>query len=165
MENQRLETEEAEWDDTVPKDTWRNYAATGRLAVILAGVTFCALFFPLMDEPWGLPLATLAGYSVLVFSLAFRDKNCSLHRPQVKEQLPKFALMHLPFLLMVYAIEIEWKNVALSMPSWLTVRGRKGSFYEWIVIALLRFIGWAQQKWMRSMVKRRLTERGHERLE
>jgi hypothetical protein len=47
MENQRLETEEAEWDDTVPKDTWRNYAATGRLAVILAGVTFCALFFRL----------------------------------------------------------------------------------------------------------------------
>ena len=83
----------------------------------------------------------------------------------MKEQLPKFALMHMPFLLMVYAIEIEWKNVALSMPSWLTVRGRKGSFYEWILIALLCFIGWAQQKWMRSVVKRRLTERGHERLE
>jgi hypothetical protein len=72
------------WDDTTPKDTWNNYSATGRLAVVLAGVTFCVLFFPFMSRPWGLPVATLAGYSVLVFSWAPRDENCSLGRIEVR---------------------------------------------------------------------------------
>ena len=59
MENKPAEHLEADWDDKAPKDTWRNYSATGRLAVILAGVTFCALFFPFTDKPWALPVASL----------------------------------------------------------------------------------------------------------
>jgi hypothetical protein len=83
--------EQKEWNDTAPKDTWQNYAATGRLAPVLAGVVFCAMFFPTMGTQWGLPVATLASYSVLVYALTFRDKNCSLHRPQVQELLPRFS--------------------------------------------------------------------------
>src|SRR5579863_3500970 len=80
-----LEAADTTWDDSTPKDTWGNYSATGRLAAVLAGVTFCALFFPFMYRPWGLPVATLSAYTVLVFSLAFRDENCSLDRSQVQE--------------------------------------------------------------------------------
>jgi hypothetical protein len=152
MENEPLEQEE--WDDTVPKDTWRNYSATGRLSVVFAGVTFCALFFPFQETPWGLQVATLTAYSVLVFSLAFRDKNCSLDRPQVQQQLAKFVWMHGPFLLLVYVIEAEWLNLASRMPEWLIVRGRKGSFYEWILIAILCLLAWREEHWMRAMVKR-----------
>ena len=97
MENQPAKSTDANWDDTVPKDTWRNYAATGRLAVVLAGVTFGCFFFPFADTNWGLPIATLAAYSVLVFAMAFRDRNCALRNPQVRELLPQFLLMHVPF--------------------------------------------------------------------
>jgi hypothetical protein len=156
MENRPVEPTEAEWDDKTPKDTWRNYSATGRLAVVLAGVTFCAFFFPFMGTQWGLPVATLAAYSVLVFALAFRDKNCSLRRPQVQGQLTKFAFMHAPFLALVYGIESEWLNMSSRMPSWLTARGRKGSLYEWILIASLCLVAWGQEHWMRAIVKRNL---------
>ena len=156
MERESVEPTQQEWDDAVPKDTWRNYSATGRLAVLLAGVTFCALFFPFMKMQWGLPVATLAAYSVLVFGLAFRDKNCSLRRPQVQEHLPKFLLLHMPFLLLVYSVEALWLNFGSRMPNWLTVRGRKGSLYEWILIALLCLIAWGQEHWMRVIVRRSL---------
>jgi hypothetical protein len=165
MEDELTKPREAEWNDTVPKDTWRNYSATGRLAVVLAGVTFCALFFPFTGTQWGLPVATLISYSVLVFALAFRDKNCSLRKPQVRELIPQFLLMHLPFLSVVYWIEAEWLNQKSNMAYWLTARGRKGSLYEWILIALLCLIAWWQQHWMRAIVKSRLNERGHEQLQ
>src|SRR5579863_8933659 len=116
-----------EWDDSKPKDTWSNYSATGRLAVVFAGITFGVLFFPSMGTRWGLPVATLAAYSVFVFSLAFRDKNCSLHRPQVQELLPRFLVMHMPFLLLVYLVVVEWLRLESQMPYWLIERGRKGS--------------------------------------
>jgi hypothetical protein len=165
MENEPARPTETEWDDTVPKDTWRNYNATGRLPVLLAGVTFCSLFFPFMGTQWGLPVATLTAYSMLVFSLAFRDKNCSLRKPQVKEQIPKFLLVHIPFLLGVYWIELEWLKQKSNMPDWLTARGRKGSFYEWILIALLCLIAWRQEHWMRLTIKSRLTQHDRDQLE
>ena len=156
METESTKPVEATWDDSRPKDTWGNYGATGRLAVVLAGVTFGALFFPFIGTQWGLPVATLAAYSVLVFSLTFRDKNCSLRRPEVRDQLPKFAFMHLPFLLLVYGIEVGWLNVASSMPEWLTVRGRKGSFYDWILIASICLLAWGQEHWVRTIVRSNL---------
>lgn len=165
MENEPAESTEAEWDDKAPKDTWGNYSATGRLSVVLGGVTFCALFFPFNETPWGLPVATLTAYTVFVFALAFRDRNCSLRKPQVQNQLPKFALMYVPFLLLVYGAEAEWLRLAPRMPSGLTMRGRKGSFYEWILIALLCLAAWWQEHWMRTIIKRRLIESGRERLE
>jgi uncharacterized membrane protein (UPF0136 family) len=165
MENEQIKPQGAEWDDTVPKDTWRNYSASGRLAALLAGVTFGALFFPFMGTQWGLLVATLVSYSVLVFALVFRDKNCSLRKPQVRELIPQFLLVHSPFLLVVYWIEAEWLSQKSSMPYWLTVRGRKGSLYEWALTALLCLIAWRQQHWMRAIAKNRLTECRHEKLE
>jgi hypothetical protein len=156
MENKPVEPLNVEWDDAVPKDTWRNYGATGRLAVVLAGLTFCVFFFPFIDSQWALPVATLASYSVLVFGLLFRDKNCSLRRPQVQEQLAKFAFMHVPFLIVVYGIEAEWLRMASQMPLEITRQGRKGSIYEWILIFVLCLIAWGEEHWMRAIVKRNL---------
>jgi hypothetical protein len=150
------------WDDAEPKDTWRNYSATGRLAVVFAGVTFCVVFFPAMGTRWGLPVAALSAYSVLVFSWVFRDKNCSLSRPIVQEQIPRFLLVHVPFLLFVYWIVTEWIERKSMMPGWLTMRGRKGSLYEWILIASLCLLAWGQQRWMLAIVRSRLAE-GDER--
>lgn len=160
MENGPVASKEAEWDDTRPKDTWRNYSASGRLAGLLAVITFFVVFLPNSDSRWGLPVAILSAYSVLVFSYAFRDRNCSLSRPQVQEQLPKFALMHVPFLLLVYAVETEWMNAQSRVPHWLTVRGRKGSLYDMILGAILFLLAWWQVRWMRAIVKRSLRADG-----
>lgn len=162
MNDEPSSATEAGWNDEAPKDTWRNYPATGRLSVVLAAVTFCALFFPNMDKPWGLPVAIVAAYSVLVFSLAFRDKNCSLRRPQVRKLLPQFLLMHVPFLLLIYWIATLWIRLAPDMPDWLTVRGRKGSLYDWILTALLCLIAWAQEHWMRAIIKRSVVSNNRE---
>lgn len=119
-------------------------------------------FLSFRETQWGLPVATLASYSVLVFGMAFRDENCNIGRSQVQEQLGKFLLIHVPFLLLVYAFEAEWLKLKPGMPYWLIQRGRKGSLYEWILIALLCLIAWGQVHWMRMMVKRRvLSESRH----
>ena len=155
MENETTNSQEAEWDDTAPKDTWRNYSATGRFAIIVAGITFVALFLPFHGKPWGLPVATLAAYSGFVFSMAFRDKNCSLRKPLVQRQIPKFLLLHVPFLILVYMAEAKWINLTQGMPDWLTTPSRRGSLYEWILIVLLGLIAWWEVHWMRAIVKRR----------
>lgn len=156
LPNNEEKAEDQSWDESTPKDTWRNYSATGRLAPLLAGVTFGTIFFPFMGTSWGLSVATLAAYSVLVFALAFRDKNCSLRRSQVQEKLPFFAAVHVPILAIVYGIVAEWGSLASRMPDWMTVRGRKGSFYDWILIAALGLLAWRQEHWMRATVKRSL---------
>jgi len=73
--------------------------------------------------------------------------------------------MHVPFLLIVYWIELEWLNEKSRMPHWLTEQGRRGSLYEWILIALLGLLAAWQVLWMRSIVKSKLVEGGHGRLE
>ncbi len=156
LPNDEEEAEDQSWDESTPKDTWRNYSASGRLAPLLAGIAFGTIFFPFMATSWGLQVATVAAYSVLVFALAFRDKNCSLHRSQVKERLPFFAAVHLPILAIVYGIVAEWGSLASRMPDWMTVRGRKGSFYDGILIAVLCLLAWRQEHWMRATVKRSL---------
>jgi len=74
----------------------------------------------------------------------------------VQDQLTKFAFIHMMFLLLVYGIEAEWLNMASRMPSWLTLRGRKGSLYEWILITSLCLVAWWQVHWMRAIVKRKI---------
>lgn len=154
MENKTVKPAEAEWESAPPRDTWRNYSATGRLAALLAVVTFCALFMSFEDANQGLIVATLSAYSVFAFGAAFRDKNCSLRRPQVRGHLVKFAFMHVPFLLLVYAIESEWLDLTAQMPHWLVARGRKGSLYEYILAVSIGLIAWWQANWMRAIVKR-----------
>jgi hypothetical protein len=78
---------------------------------------------------------------------------------------PKFLLVHIPFLLAVYWIETEWLKQKSNMPFWVTARGRKGSFYEWILIALICFIAWRQEHWMRLTIKSRLTQHDRGELE
>jgi hypothetical protein len=154
--NDAVEPVQDEWDDSVPRDTWRNYAATGRLAGVYAAVAFMAIFFPSMGTKWGLPVATVVSYSVLAFALAFRDKNCSLSKPLVQDQVPKFLLIHLPFLLVVFAIEMVWSNEMSRMPSWLVARGRKGSLYDWMLLVLLYLIASRQARWMRAIIRARI---------
>ena len=62
------------------------------------------VFIPFMDRPWAPYAAALTGYSVLVFSMAFRDAECSLRKPEVRQKLPGFLLLHLPLLAAVYVI-------------------------------------------------------------
>lgn len=54
MESEPANSTEPEWNDKAPKDTWRNYFATGRLAIILAGVTFCVLLFSFQQNSLGI---------------------------------------------------------------------------------------------------------------
>jgi hypothetical protein len=67
--------------------------------------------------------------------------------------------------LIVYWIELEWLNEKSRMPHWLTEQGRRGSLYEWILIALLGLLVAWQVLWMRSIVKSKLVEGGHGRPE
>jgi hypothetical protein len=117
--------------------------------------TFLAVivFFPFIDRSW-FPYATaLTGYSVLVFSLVFRDAECSLRKPEVRRKLPGILLLHTPFLASVYVIVMFSIRFAPQLPRFMTQSGRKGSLFDWAVTFALVMLAWAQELWMRKIIR------------
>ena len=116
------------------------------------------VFIPFMDRPWALYAAAITGYSVLVFSMAFRDTECSLRKPEVRRKLPGYLVLHLLFLAVVYGIQSHSIRLAPQLPRLMTLEGRKSSLFEWIVTFALVMLAWGQEHWMRLIIKSRLAE-------
>lgn len=139
------------------KDAKAEDAAAIRLALLQAFVAVI-VFIPFMNRPWVPYAAALTGYSVLVFGMAFRDAECSLRKPEVRQKLPGFLLLHIVFLAAVYVIETFSIRLAPQLPRFITQAGRKGSFSEWIVTFALVMLAWAQEHGMRRIIRRGLSD-------
>ena len=139
------------------KDAKADDSTAIRLALIQAFVAVI-VFIPFMDRPWAPYAAALTGYSVLVFSMAFRDAECSLRKPEVRQKLPGFLQLHISFLAAVYVIETCSIRLAPQLPRFVTQAGRKGSLIEWIVTFALAMLAWAQEHWMRKIIRRSLSK-------
>jgi len=116
------------------------------------GAALPFIFF--IDRPWDPYAAAFTCYSVLVFSLAFRDAECSLRKREVRRKIPGFLLLHIPLLAAVYAFVSFSIRVAPQLPGFMTREGRKGSILEWIVTFALIILAWRQEHWMRKIMKR-----------
>jgi hypothetical protein len=114
------------------------------------------VFIPFSDRPWAPSAAALTGYSVFVFSMAFRDAECSLRKPEVRQKLPGFLLLHLLSLAVVYAIVNYSISLTAQLPAFVTRAGRKGSLFDWIVTFALLLLAWGQEHWMRGTIRRGL---------
>jgi hypothetical protein len=126
-----------------------------QLAMLQAFVAVI-VFIPFTDRSWVPYAAALAGYSVLVFSMAFRDAECSLRKPEVRQKLPGFLLLHLLSLAVVYAIVNYSIRLTEQLPTFMTRSGHKGSLFDWIVTFALLLLAWGQEHWMRWTIRRSL---------
>ncbi len=131
--------------------------AAMQLALMQAFVAVI-VFIPFMGRPWAPFAASLTGYSVLVFGLAFRDAECSLRKPQVRRRLPVFLLLHMLSLAAVYCVVIFSIRLNSQLPTFMTKSGLKGSLFEWIVTFALVMLAWAQEHWMRVVMRRDQSE-------
>jgi polyferredoxin len=126
-----------------------------QLALLQAFVAVI-VFIPFMDRPWAPYAAALTAYTVLVFGMAFRDAECSLRKPEVRNKLPGFLLLHMLFLAVVYAIVNYSIRLTTQLPAFMARAGRKGSLFDWIVTFALVLLAWQQEHWMRRIIRRGL---------
>jgi hypothetical protein len=115
-------------------------------------------FILFMDRPWVPYAAALTCYSVLVFSLVFRDSKCSLRKPEVRGKVPALLLIHIPFVAAVYFTVGFSIRIAPQLPRLVTQAGRKGSLFDWVVTVALMMLAWGQERWMRKIISRGLSE-------
>jgi hypothetical protein len=122
--------------------------------------TFLAVIvlFPFIDRSWFPYAVALSGYTVLVFSLVFRDAECSLRKPEVRRKLPGILLLHIPFLASVYVTVMFSIRFAPQLPRFMTQSGRKGSLFDWAVTLALVLLAWAQEYWMRGIIRSGMSE-------
>ena len=135
------------------KDEKATDASAIQLAVLQTFVAVI-IFIPFADRSWCPFAAAITGYSVLVFSLAFRDRECSLRKPEVRQRLPEFLLLHVPFIAAVYLIVTLSIHFAHQLPRFLVQAGGKGSLLDWTVTFALAMLAWAQEHWMRAAIRR-----------
>jgi hypothetical protein len=128
-----------------------------QLALLQAFVAVI-VFIPFTGRPWAPYAAALTGYSVFVFSMAFRDAECSLRKPEVCQKLPGFLLLHLLSLAVVYATVNYSISLPTQLPVFMTRAGRKGSLFDWIVTFALVLLAWGQEHWMRKVIRRGLSD-------
>lgn len=139
------------------KDAKGEDASAIQVAMLQAFVAVI-VFIPFMDRLWAPYAATLTGYTVLVFGMAFRDTECSLCKPEVRKKLPGFLLLHLLFLSVVYATVNYSISLTAQLPGFMTRSGRKGSLFDWIVTFALLMLAWGQEHWMRKIIRRGLID-------
>jgi len=147
-----------------PKDAKAGDVGAVQLALVQTlGAALPFIFFS--DRPWDPYAAALTCYTVLVFSLAFRDAECSLRKREVRRKVPGFLLLHIPLLAAVCVIVRFSILSAPWLPRFVTQEGRKGSMFEWIVTVALMMLAWRQEHWMRKIMKRSFSEDGRSQAE
>ena len=144
-------------DEKSKKSPVKNSKAKDASAIQLAmlqTLVAAIVFLPFADRPWCPSAVALTSYSVFVFSMTFRDAECSLRKPEVRQKLPGFLLLHLLSLTVVFATVNYSISLTTQLPVFMTQVGRKGSLFDWIVTFALVMLGWAQEHWMRKIIRR-----------
>lgn len=125
----------------------------GSWAPAAALVVFAAIFFPLIDHPWALYPAILASYSVFIFGMSFWTGGFSLDKDAAQRCLPKLFAVHSCFMALVAGCVAVWLWLQPQLPVWLTVRGRKGSLWDWILTFSLLGVAFWQGSRMARVVE------------
>lgn len=100
--------------------TCGEFLSSFAMAIAVTIIYFSAAVF-LDDQPHGMQIATLTGYSGAIFIFTFRRSigvltRYSLRAPYVQRQLPRLLIIHSAYLLALYAVGDWILRMHLQLP-------------------------------------------------
>lgn len=127
---------------------------------IIAGLVFSCLYYPLKNHPWSWFVAIASSYSVFVFVITFgsgfNDSSDFFGDPRAPKCVATLLLPHALLLALVMLAAYFWLRLIPTLPHWVTVEGRKGSWWEYFGIILACLVGVKEGYWMGAKIKLRL---------
>lgn len=132
----------------------------GRWAHVLAGVVFCALYFPLSQYVWSWQIAITATYIVFMlcctFGIAFKDSDDLLGNTQVQRYIARLMLRQALVLSLISVAAFLWRLSKSVLPVWMTMEGRRMSLWDLFGIVLFYFVAVKEAVWMSTRIKQQL---------
>jgi hypothetical protein len=155
-ENPQETSEESE-DEEKPARSW------SRWSHVIAGLTFCLLYFPFRDRPWSWPVAVAVSYSAFVFAiglgLSLDDSVDLFGDPRVPEYVARLLLPHALILAPVTFVAYLWVRAVPVLPHWITSEApRYGSVWQLCGLVLFWFVGVKEGLWLSGKIKRHRAE-------
>ena len=132
------------------------------LCMTIGGVP---LFLLLMKRPYGIQAASTIPYTIFVVFFTFARTGTRTGKdlppylftcPAVQPQFSRLLLLHLGFLVALFAMQTLALTIHPKLPDWWNVEGRRGTLSEFALTILCVCLGYTQ-----VFSNRRLLDRAH----
>jgi hypothetical protein len=135
----------------------------GRWSHVIAGVVFCALYFPLSGHVWGWQVAVTLSYIVFMLcctcGLSFQDSDDLLGSPEIARYIGILFVRQFFILALISLCAFEWRHLIPVLPSWATARAvRNLSLWEVGGIIVVYIVAIREATWMAKKIKQRFPE-------
>jgi hypothetical protein len=129
----------------------------GPWAHVIAGVVFCAIYFPFDQYIWSWQVAITLAYIVFMLcctcGLAFKDSDDFFGNIRVPKFIGKLLLRQVLVLTSVSLAAYLWRYSKMILPGWVTQEGRRMSLWDYVGILLFYFIAVREARWMAARIK------------
>lgn len=135
----------------------------GRWAHVIAGVVFCALYFPLSDHIWSWQVAVTLSYIAFMLcctcGLSFQDSDDLFGSPEIARYIGILLVRQFFILALISLCAYEWRHLVPVLPSWATVRAiRNLSLWEVGGMIVVYVVAVREAAWMAKKIKQRFPE-------
>jgi hypothetical protein len=133
----------------------------GRWAHVIAGLSFCLLYFPFQNHSWSWLVAITLTYIVFMFcctcGLAFQDSDDFFGNLQVSGFMAMLLMRQVFVLLLIILGAYLWLRLKTILPAWATHEG-KVPLWDYCGLMLFYWAAVQEAKWMSKRIKLRFSE-------
>jgi hypothetical protein len=132
-----------------------------RWSHVIGLLAFCLLYFPFQHYRWSLLVAFAVSYSVFTFAialgLALDDSSDFFGDSRAVKCVAALQLPHALILTLITVGGYLWLHFKPILPLWVTTDSRL-SFWDYLGIFVLWFVGTREGIWMAGKIKSRLRQ-------
>jgi hypothetical protein len=132
-----------------------------RWLALIASLAFLLIYLPFRNHPWSWFVAIAGSYTVAVLGIAldsaldFADADDFFGDSRVPRYVAVLLLPHALVLVLIMLGAYLWLCLEPVLPHWITVEGRKGSFWDLIGLLLLLIAAIVEGTSLGSWIKHR----------
>jgi hypothetical protein len=130
----------------------------GRWAHVIAGLSFCLLYFPFQNHSWSWLFAITVTYIVFMFcctcGLAFQDSDDFFGSLQVSRYMAMLLMRQVFVLALIILGAYVWLRLKTVLPAWVTHEGRRMSPWDFFGLILFYWAAVKEASWMAKRIKR-----------
>jgi hypothetical protein len=134
----------------------------GRWAHVIAGLSFCLLYFPFQNHSWIWLVAIMLTYIVFMFcctcGMAFQDSDDFFGNLQVSRFMAKLLMRQVFVLMLISFGAYLWLRLKTILPDWMTYESRRGSLWDFCGLILFYWAAVKEASWMARKIKRQFSE-------
>ena len=135
----------------------------GRWSHVLAGLSFCLVYFPFSGSALNPLAAIMVAYLVFMVccacGLSFRDSDDLLGSQPVQRYMGTLLLKQVLILAAIAGVAYAWVFLRGVLPAWAT-EGKRLPLWDVVGIVLAYYLGVSEARWIAVRIRERFPELG-----